>query len=110
METQLTEQENARALEMLTHIEANPDITQRLIDQQCSVQWRGFLQALAAEFAAALPPEDLRALMFRVGVRFAAEHPLPACATLDDLQSSMAAVWDRIGWGGVHLQQGRPAS
>jgi len=84
---------------------ANPDITQRLIDQQCSVQWRGFLQALAAEFAAALPPEDLRALMFRVGVRFAAEHPLPACATLDDLQSSMAAVWDRIGWGGVRLQQ-----
>ena len=84
---------------------ANPDITQRLIDQQCSVQWRGFLQALAAEFAAALPPEDLRALTFRVGVRFSAEHPLPACATLDDLQSSMAAVWDRIGWGGVRLQQ-----
>ena len=84
---------------------ANPDLTQRLIDQQCTVQWRGFLQALAAEFAAALPPEDLRALMFRVGVRFAAEHPLPACATLDDLQSSMAAVWDRIGWGGVRLQQ-----
>lgn len=79
---------------------ANPDITQRLIDQQCTVQWRGFLQALAAEFAAALPPEDLRALMFRVGTRFAAEHPLPTCATLDDLQRSMAAVWDRIGPGG----------
>ncbi len=28
MEQQLTEQENIRALEMLTHIEANPDITQ----------------------------------------------------------------------------------
>ena len=84
---------------------ANPDLTQRLIDQQCTVQWRGFLQALAAEFAAALPPEDLRALMFRVGARFAAEHPLPACASLDDLQRSMAAVWDRIGWGCVRLQQ-----
>ena len=85
---------------------ANPDITQRLIDQQCTVQWRGFLQALAAEFAAALPPEDLRALLFRVGARFAAEHPLPACASLDDLQRSMTAMWDRIGWGSVRLQQG----
>lgn len=34
METQLTEQENTRALEMLTHIEANPDISQvKLADE-----------------------------------------------------------------------------
>jgi len=31
METQLTEQENTRALEMLPHIEANPDISQKVM-------------------------------------------------------------------------------
>ncbi|WP_233589841.1 cellulose biosynthesis protein BcsD [Acidovorax sp. FJL06] len=84
---------------------ASPEITQHLVQQQCAVQWRGFFQALAAEFAAALPPEDLRALMFRVGARFAAEHPLPACATLDELQRGMTAVWERIDWGWVRLTQ-----
>lgn len=95
----------AHAMFPTASLPANPDITQRLIDQQCTVQWRGFLQALAAEFAAALPPEDLRALMLRVGARFAADHPLPPCTTLEDLQSSMVAVWERIGWGGVRLYQ-----
>jgi len=37
METQLTEQENTRALEMLTHIEANPDITQVTLAEELGV-------------------------------------------------------------------------
>ncbi len=37
METQLTEQENNRALEMLTHIEANPDITQVTLADELGV-------------------------------------------------------------------------
>ena len=37
METQLTEQENTRALEMLTHIEANPDITQVTLADELGV-------------------------------------------------------------------------
>lgn len=90
---------------LATPLPASPEITQRLAQQQCAAQWRGFFQALAAEFAAALSPEDLRALMFRVGVRFAAEHPLPPSATLDDLQRGMTAVWDRIDWGWVRLVQ-----
>lgn len=93
------------AMSPTASLPASPEITQHLVQQQCAVQWRGFFQALAAEFAAALPPEDLRALMFRVGTRFAAEHPLPACATLDDLQRSMTAVWERIDWGWVRLTQ-----
>lgn len=84
---------------------ATPEIAEHLARQQCSVQWQGFFQALAAEFVAALPPEDLRALMFRVGARFAADHPLPACATVEDLQRSMTAVWKSIGWGWVDLAQ-----
>ena len=37
METQLTEQENSRALEMLTHIEANPDINQVTLADELGV-------------------------------------------------------------------------
>lgn len=92
-------------MSLTASLPASSEITQHLVQQQCAVQWRGFFQALAAEFAAALPPEDLRALMFRVGARFAAEHPLPACATLDELQRGMTAVWERIDWGWVRLTQ-----
>ena len=37
METQLNEQENSRALEMLTHIEANPDINQVTLADELGV-------------------------------------------------------------------------
>ena len=37
METQLTEQENTRALEMLTHIEADPDISQVTLADELGV-------------------------------------------------------------------------
>ena len=63
------------------------------------------MQALASEFASALPPEDLRALMARVGTRFAVAHALPPCATLDALQCGMSAVWEQTDWGGVNLTQ-----
>ena len=82
-----------------------PETAQYLVEQRCSAQWRDFFQALAAEFAGALSPEDLRALMFRVGARFAAANPLPPCTTLDELQLSMTAVWERIDWGWVRLTQ-----
>jgi len=92
-------------MSQIVSMPSSPDVTNHLALQRCSMQWRGFFQALAAEFAAALPPEDLRALMFRVGVRFAADHPLPACATVEDLQRGMTAVWERIDWGWVDLTQ-----
>lgn len=63
------------------------------------------MQAFASEFASALPPEDLRALMARVGARFAAAHPLPHCSTLDELQRGMSAVWSQTDWGWVNLAQ-----
>ncbi|MBV7541624.1 cellulose biosynthesis protein BcsD [Acidovorax sp. sic0104] len=82
-----------------------PEIAQHLATQQCAAQWRGFLQALTDEFASSLPPEDLHALMFRVGTRFAAANPLERSSTLEDLQRSMTAVWERIDWGWVQLTQ-----
>ncbi|KQO17107.1 cellulose synthase [Acidovorax sp. Leaf78] len=69
------------------------------------MQWRGFLQALTDEFASSLSPEDLHALMFRVGTRFAAANPLAPAATLEELQRSMTAMWERIDWGWVQLSQ-----
>ncbi|MFI8618443.1 cellulose biosynthesis protein BcsD [Acidovorax sp. NPDC077693] len=83
----------------------SPEIAEHLATQQCAAQWRGFLQALTEEFASSLAPEDLHALMFRVGTRFAAANPLAPAATLDELQRGMTAVWERIDWGWVQLSQ-----
>lgn len=84
---------------------STPAIAEHLATQRCSVQWRGFFQALSSEFSEALAPQDLRALMFRVGVRFAADHPLAQCTTLNEMQSGMTAIWRSIDWGWVDLEQ-----
>lgn len=81
------------------------DVPDALASRVCSRQWQGFFHALAAEFTEALSPQDLHALMVRVGQRFAVDHALPPCDTLDALQRAMGQVWDRIEWGSVHLAQ-----
>lgn len=72
---------------------------------QCARQWRGFLQALAVEFSGALPNEELRDLMHRIGVKFALQNPLAACETLTALQGAMVSLWSHIDWGVVELAQ-----
>ncbi|WP_254459143.1 cellulose biosynthesis protein BcsD [Xanthomonas sacchari] len=71
----------------------------------CSRQWRGFLHALAEEFAAELGAEDLALLMARIGRRFAAEHPVGTCATLQDLEEAANRIWDRLEWGYVRFEE-----
>lgn len=44
-------------------------------------------------------------LMARIGMRFAAEHPLPASDTVQGLQDSMNRVWDALDWGAAELGQ-----
>jgi hypothetical protein len=88
-----------------THDSLSGEATQHLSQLQCSRQWRGFLQALAAEFTQALSNEELRELMFRVGERFACAHLLGPCATLSDLQQRMTDVWCNADWGSVTLVQ-----
>ncbi|SDV47845.1 cellulose biosynthesis protein BcsD [Chitinasiproducens palmae] len=68
-------------------------------EQQCSMQWRGFLGALADEMNEQLPVEDLRSLWRRIGERFAARAPLGDCQTIEDLQAAINTVWVRLGWG-----------
>lgn len=74
-----------------------------LLEQHLSPQWRGLLRALAAEFEAQLDHDELRQLMFRIGERFATEHPLPACESTDDLAAALNARWASIQWGCVEL-------
>lgn len=67
--------------------------------QHCSRQWRDVLGALAEEFNEALPAEDLRRLMQRIGRRFAIARALPACATLAELDRAINAQWEAVDWG-----------
>ncbi|GAA4328809.1 hypothetical protein GCM10023144_14980 [Pigmentiphaga soli] len=80
-------------------------ILEYLADRQCSPQWKGFLAALADEFAAQLPENDLRALMRRIGTRFADREPLPECKTLDDVQLAMSRIWMNMDWGWVAVDE-----
>ena len=72
---------------------------------QCSRQWRGFLAAQAEEFASALPPQELATLMARIGMRFAAEHPLSARDTVQNLQDAINHAWSALDWGVAELGQ-----
>lgn len=82
-----------------------PEIHAYLLQHQCAPQWRSFLHAMGAEFRDALQRDELRELMHRIGMKFAVQHPLPACETLTSLQEEMAAFWRPIGWGWVSLTQ-----
>lgn len=68
-------------------------------------QWGGFLDALASELADYLGASDWSAFIPRSGIRFAMERPLPACETLEDMQSAMNRVWAELDWGWVTLQE-----
>ncbi|ACC72417.1 cellulose biosynthesis protein BcsD [Paraburkholderia phymatum] len=70
---------------------------------QTSVQWRGFLSALAEEFETQLDTSQLRTLMARIGVRFAARYPATGCTTLDDLASFLNGIWSELDWGFVRV-------
>jgi hypothetical protein len=73
--------------------------------QHASVQWRGFLAALAEEFETQLETSQLRQLMSRIGVRFAGTYPASECATLDDLASFLNRIWSALDWGFVQLTE-----
>ena len=83
----------------------SPEAQSYLFKQQCARQWRGFLQAMAVEFSAALPSDELRDLMQRIGVKFALQNPLPTCTTLMQLQESITSQWSHIDWGWTQLTQ-----
>lgn len=73
--------------------------------RQCPAQWKGFLHATANELANRFTPEDLRVVMHGIGGRFAAEIDLPDSNTIPDMQAAMSAVWQRLDWGWVELEE-----
>jgi hypothetical protein len=74
-----------------------------LLERQISPQWRGVMTALAAEFETQLSRAELRELMHRVGQRFAGAHPLPACASVMDLEHAINQRWLEADWGYVEI-------
>ena len=76
-----------------------------LLQHQCSRQWKGFLSALATEFASQIDVGELRALMSRVGVRFGKMMALPVCTNIEDIQYAMNAVWHEMDWGWVEIEE-----
>ena len=76
---------------------------EHLLERQVSPQWRGFLEALAGEFTDQLDRDELRQLMERVGLRFAAAHPLGPCESTDDLTNALNARWRDMQWGYAEL-------
>jgi hypothetical protein len=74
-------------------------------ERQCSVQWRAFLRAYAAEFSMQGAPGDLRLFMSRLGCTMASSYPLRSTASLASLQTEMNRIWQEIDWGWVQLTE-----
>ncbi|WP_119153334.1 cellulose biosynthesis protein BcsD [Caldimonas tepidiphila] len=83
----------------------NESIVEYLSEQQCALQWRSFLATLGQTLLERLGPVELRALMQCVGERFAREHPLRGCDTLDDLELALSEVWVGLNWGWATVEE-----
>ncbi len=75
------------------------ELLEHLRIRACSRQWLGFVQAMGQEFSAELSDQELKALLSRIGGRFASNHPVGECLTLQDMESSANRLWDLIEWG-----------
>ena len=75
------------------------DLLRSLALERISPQWAGFLGLLSEALSAQLEPGEYRQFLFRLGEEFASQHPLPACAGLNQLTDAMNAVWSRMCWG-----------
>ncbi|MFA4913938.1 MAG: cellulose biosynthesis protein BcsD [Burkholderiaceae bacterium] len=76
-----------------------------LTQRQCARQWQEFLRVLGAELADQLPQDALRLLFYRTGTRFAAENPIAAAESVQDMQTSMNAAWTALDWGTTTLEE-----
>ena len=82
----------------------NQAILQYLTERHCSSQWRDVLSALGEELAESLDPASLRAVMWRVGARFAQRFDPGACATLAELERAIAQIWLDVDWGWTSIE------
>ena len=82
---------------------ADPTTLSYLARRGVAVQWRGFLRALVETLDAHLDASSRDSLLRAVGGRMAALAPMPACATLAELESRMNDVLAAADWGYVQL-------
>ena len=82
---------------------ADPTTLSYLARRGVAVQWRGFLRALVETLDAHLDASSRDSLLRAVGGRMAALAPMPACATLTELESRMNDVLAAADWGYVQL-------
>jgi len=75
------------------------------IRRQTSRQWRNLLSATTSEMAGFESKEQLRAMMVRIGNKFAIQADLPEGGTLDEYEKCMCGVWDDMDWGWVELKE-----
>ena len=64
-------------------------------------QWRGFLAALLDTLDGGLEPKARDKLLQAVGARLAESTPLPACATLAELEARANEALATMDWGYV---------
>ncbi len=75
------------------------DLLQHLALERIAPQWAGFLGVLSDEFQAQLTSEELRALLVRLGVRFAQVFELPVCNSLEEIEAAVNKYWSQFQWG-----------
>jgi hypothetical protein len=77
------------------------DLLRHLALERISSQWAGFLGVLSEELQAQLSEGEYRALLVRLGGRFAQTYELPACGSLSDIEAAANKVWSQCQWGFV---------
>jgi hypothetical protein len=75
------------------------------LERQCADQWRPFLASFAAVLGSQIPREDLRGLMREIGVGMAQGWAVPQCDSLQELETRLNEVWERLHWGWVELRE-----
>jgi hypothetical protein len=77
------------------------DLLQHLALERISPQWAGFLGVLSDELQAQLTAPEYRALLVRLGSRFAQVFELSACASLQEIETAINKYWTQFQWGFV---------
>lgn len=80
-----------------------------LESQRRDSQWGVFLKAVLDEMTSAVGPDDARRLLVKAGSRAASDLPLPACDSLQQLESAANRHWGKLGMGVATFEE-RPDS
>lgn len=75
------------------------ELLQHLALERISAQWSGFLAVLSDELQAQLSADEYRALLGRLGARFAQSFELPECDSLAQMEEAANKVWGPLSWG-----------